>query len=551
MFDPVLPASRRAAARAGGFWPDRTLIDDLARRVAETPEEEALVAYRAETGQRESLTWRDLDRQARRLARNLARLGVGRGDVISCQLPNWPEFTLTYLAALHLGAAVNPLMPIFRARELRFMLAHAEAKGLVIPARFRGFDYREMIASLRPELPALAHVFAVGSGEEDDFAHLLAPLAADAAEEEAPPPFSPLTADEVTQLIYTSGTTGEPKGVMHTSNTLYANILPYAARLGLGRETRILMASPMAHQTGFMYGLMMPVILGARVILQDVWDPRRALHIIAAEGVDFTMASTPFLADLTRAAAAAGTAPSSLRLFVCAGAPIPGPLVEAARTTLRVQVLSAWGMTENGAVTLTRPEDPPERAVNTDGCPLPGAEIKVVDPAGLSLPPGREGRLLVRSVSNFVGYHKRPEWNATDAEGWFDTGDLARLDETGYVRITGRAKDIIIRGGENIPVVEIEALLYAHPAIAQVALVAYPDPRLGERACAVVVLKEGATLDLAALTRHLEALGVARPYWPERLEIVTEMPMTASGKIQKFRLRQWLREKDAGSGEAL
>jgi len=332
---------------------------------------------------------------------------------------------------------------------------------------------------------------------------------------------------------------------MHSSNTLYANILPYAARLGLDGSARILMASPMAHQTGFMYGLMMPIILGAPAILLDIWEPRRALDIIREERVSFTMASTPFLADLTRAARETGMPPETLRLFVCAGAPIPGPLVEEAQDVLGVRVISAWGMTENGAVTLTRPEDPPSRSAETDGCPLPGAEIKVVNAEGRPLPPGKEGRLLVRRVSNFGGYHKRPEWNATDAEGWFDTGDLARLDEAGYVRITGRAKDIIIRGGENIPVVEIEALLYRHPAIAQVAIVGYPDPRLGERACALVVFKEGARLTLADLTRHLEAHRVARPYWPERLEIIEAMPMTASGKIQKFRLRDWLRARGA------
>jgi cyclohexanecarboxylate-CoA ligase len=537
-FDPILLAPRADAARRGGFWPDRNLLDDLAARLTETPDREALIAYRSESGRRESYTYRDLDRMARRLAGALARRGVGRGDVISAQLPNWPEFVLLYLASLHLGATLNPLMPIFRARELRFMLAHAESKVLVIPSRFRSFDYRAMIAEVRPDLPALAHVLAVESGAEDELGPLL-------TEEGETPSLAPLTPDEITQLIYTSGTTGEPKGVMHSSNTLYANILPYAARLGLDGSARILMASPMAHQTGFMYGLMMPIILGAPAILLDIWEPRRALDIIREERVSFTMASTPFLADLTRAARETGMPPETLRLFVCAGAPIPGPLVEEAQDVLGVRVISAWGMTENGAVTLTRPEDPPSRSAETDGCPLPGAEIKVVNAEGRPLPPGKEGRLLVRSVSNFGGYHKRPEWNATDAEGWFDTGDLARLDEAGYVRITGRAKDIIIRGGENIPVVEIEALLYRHPAIAQVAIVGYPDPRLGERACALVVFKEGARLTLADLTRHLEAHRVARPYWPERLEIIEAMPMTASGKIQKFRLRDWLRARGA------
>ena len=251
------------------------------------------------------------------------------------------------------------------------------------------------------------------------------------------------------------------------------------------------MASPMAHQTGFMYGLMMPIMLQASAVLQDVWDPARAVELIRKEGATFTMASTPFLTDLTRAVSGSGEGVPSLETFLCAGAPIPGPLVQKARESLGAKIVSAWGMTENGAVTLIKPDDGDELAFTTDGCALPGAEVKVVDPVGETLPPGQVGKLLVRSCSNFGGYLKRPQWNATDPDGWFDTGDLARLDANGYIRIAGRTKDVIIRGGENIPVVEIEALLYKHPAVAQAAIVAYPDERLSERACAVVVPKPG------------------------------------------------------------
>ncbi|MCB1803426.1 MAG: AMP-binding protein, partial [Gammaproteobacteria bacterium] len=219
--------------------------------------------------------------------------------------------------------------------------------------------------------------------------------------------------------------------------------------------------------------------------------------------------------------------------------------VEQARAALGATVISAWGMTENGAVTTTLPGDDPERAVHSDGCPLPGVELKVADVDGSALPAGESGRLLLRACSNFGGYLKRPQWNNTDAEGWFDTGDLARLDERGYVRITGRSKDVIIRGGENIPVVEIEALLYRHPAVQQVAIVAYPDERLGERACAVVVPKPGQTLDMAGLVAFLKEQKIAQQYIPERLELRDAMPATPSGKIQKFKLREALRAAQA------
>ena len=253
------------------------------------------------------------------------------------------------------------------------------------------------------------------------------------------------------------------------------------------------------------------------------------------------MASTPVLTDLTKAVVEQQSPVPSLRTFLCAGAPIPGPLVQQARAALGTKIVSAWGMTENGAVTLIRLDDPDERAYTTDGLPLEGVELKVVDPAGAAVPAGEVGRLYVRSCSNCGGYLKRPQLNATSPDGWFDTGDLARLDAQGYVRITGRSKDVIIRGGENIPVVEIESLLYRHPAVALAAIVAYPDERLGERACAVVVTKPGQSLDLAGMVAYLKEQKVATQYIPERLEVRASLPSTPSGKIQKFKLREELR----------
>ena len=393
------------------------------------------------------------------------------------------------------------------------------------------------------QLRSLKRVVVVDGGGADDFDTLLTKP----EWEQEPDARSILSAnrpgpDDITQLIYTSGTTGEPKGVMHSANTLMANIIPYAERLKLGKDDIVLMASPLAHQTGFMYGLMMPIMLQASVVLQDVWDPARATELIRQERVTFTMASTPFLTDLTRAVSETGKGVPSLKTFLCAGAPIPGPLVEQARSTLGAKIVSAWGMTENGAVTLIKLDDDDNLAFTTDGCALPGTEVRVIDADGKTVPLGQIGRLVVRSCSNFGGYLKRPQWNGTDADGWFDTGDLARIDTGGYIRISGRSKDVIIRGGENIPVVEVEALLYKHPAVAQVAIVAYPDERLSERACAVIVPKAGQTIDFAAMTEFLKLQKLALQYIPERLVLRDAMPATPSGKIQKFRLREMLQE---------
>jgi len=542
-FDTVLLRPRRAESIAKGWWHDRTINDDLDACVAACPDKLALTAMQAESGAIRRFTYRELAAMADRIAVGLSRLGVGRNDVVALQLPNWWQFTLTYLACARIGAVLNPLMHIFRERELSFMLKHAQAKVAIVPKVFRGFDHEQMLEGLKPSLPSLTQLVVVGGNGANSFENLLSgpawelePDAAGVLTANRPGP------DDVTQLIYTSGTTGEPKGVMHTANTVMANIIPYSERLRLGSADVVLMASPMAHQTGFMYGLMMPIMLRASAVLQDIWDAKKAVDVIRAEGVTFTMASTPFLSDLAKSVADTGMSVPTLKTFLCAGAPIPGPLVKQAREVLGTKIVSAWGMTENGAVTLIKLDDSDELAITTDGCALPGVEVKVVEVDGTPMPFGQVGKLLVRACSNFGGYLHRPQLNNTDADGWFDTGDLAHMDERGYIRISGRSKDVIIRGGENIPVFEIEALLYGHPAVAQAAIVAYPDERLGERACAVVVPKPGQGIDFASMVEFLKSQKIALQYIPEKLIVLDAMPATPSGKIQKFKLRDIVRD---------
>ncbi|MCA8093330.1 cyclohexanecarboxylate-CoA ligase [Burkholderia anthina] len=547
-FDAVLIPPRRSTSIARGWWRDRTINDELDACVAACPDKIALVATSVEDGATTRFTYREMATMADRIAVGLARLGVGRNDVVSVQLPNWWQFTLTYLACSRIGAVMNPLMHIFRERELSFMLNHSRSKVMIVPKLFRGFDFERMMLGLQGDLPHLRHVVVVGAetggqpGGNSFEALLCVPRWEQDADAGAILSHHRPGADEVTQLLYTSGTTGEPKGVMHTANTLLSNIVPYAEAMALDDRDVVMMASPMAHQTGFMYGLMMPIALHATAVLQDAWQPKKALEVIRAEHATFMMASTVFLTDLANTANETGETVPTLRTFLCAGAPIPGPLVERARKALDVKIVSAWGMTEMGAVTLTRLDDEDERSISTDGRPLPGVEVRIVDENDVQLPADTVGRLMARSCSNFAGYLGRPEFNATDADGWFETGDLAHIDARGYIRIDGRSKDVIIRGGENIPVVEIEALLYRHPAIAAAAIVAYPDERLGERACAVVVPREGECVDLPGIVDFLKSHRVAMHYIPERLLVLDAMPVTPAGKIQKFRLRDALRE---------
>jgi cyclohexanecarboxylate-CoA ligase len=522
---------RIQAMGARRLWGNRTLLDCLDLAVASRPDAIAIVEHRASGNPRNAISYRELDNRSKAVARLLRSHGIASGDVVSCLLPNWWDFAALHLACLRLGAITNALIPILRERELRYMMNFAETKLLVIPSVFRGFDYSAMIEALRPDLPSLRSVLVAGFEDAEYFESCVASQGPDLAGGEACSP------NDVIEILYTSGTTGEPKGVMHSSNTLFAALTPYAERLNLGSDDVVLMASPLAHQTGFIYGMMLPIYLGCPVVLMDVWNAERAAEIIAAEGVTFTMGATPFLSDLTEVAVTRPEKFGTLRTFMAAGAPIPPALVRRAKDYLGAHIVSGWGMTENGAVTTTLLDDPPEKIFETDGCPLPGREIRVVGPDGDPLPAGQEGYLQTRSCSNFVGYLKKPELNATDPDGWFDTGDMARVDGDGYLRITGRTKDIIIRGGENIPVIEIENLLHKHPDISEVAIVAMPDDRLGERACAFVIPKRGADLSLECLVRFLNDHQIATQYLPERLEVMEDFPRTASGKVQKAVLR--------------
>lgn len=525
------------AMSAAGLWPGITLLDCLEKACSERGDHAAIVTYMASAAQRSDCTYAKLNGLSLRIAANLLKLGVRGGDVVSLQLPNWWQFVAVHLACLRIGAITNPLMPIFREMELEFMLGFAQSKVLIVPKRFRDYDHEALAWKLQKKIPTLAHVFAVGVDCPATFEEVL--LCRNDEESQAIASLAaPARPDDVIQILYTSGTTGEPKGVMHTSNTLFSNLVPYAKRLRLDEGTVVLMASPLAHQTGFMYGMMLPIYLRCTAVLQDAWKADVATGIVERERVTYTMASTPFLADMTEEAAQRPAAFDSLRTFHAACATIPRALVRSASDQLGAQVISGWGMTENGAVCTTRPEDRPEKIFETDGCPMEGMEIRVTGEDGRVLSAGESGDLQVRGCSNFVGYLRKPEAYATDAEGWFATGDVARIDQDGYLRITGRTKDILIRGGENIPIVEIENLLFRHPKIKEIAIVGRRDERLGERASAWVVPRPGESLELADLTTYLAEIGVSKTYHPEFLRVTDELPKTPSGKVQKFRLRE-------------
>jgi cyclohexanecarboxylate-CoA ligase len=468
---------------------------------------------------------------------------VRRGDVVSVQLPNCWQFLAVALACAMTGAAINPLMPIFRERELEFMLNLCESRVLVVPKTFRGRDHAGMVRAIRSRLPHLQHLVVLGDDGAEGFdATLLRPVGP------ARPDRRALHPDDVALVMFTSGTSGEPKGVMHTSNTMLATLAAALSALEMTPDDVALCAAPMGHLVGFALLGIFPLMAMGTTVMMEAWDVNEAVSLLREERVTFMAGPTPYLADLCNAVAAGAERPRHMRVFCCAGAPIPPVLIERADRDLNMTVCSLWGMTEVQAGTITALAHGRTHSALADGRPPAGMEVRIVDDASSVLPVGQVGRLQVRGSGVFAGYLKHPERNDVDSDGWYDTGDLAYVvNDEGYVRLSGRTKDIIKRGGESVPVVEVEALLSRHPSVAAVAIVGWPDERLGERVCAFLTLRPQASFDMEEMRRYLAECQLTPHYWPERLELRAELPRTPSGKIQKFRLRELAQQLSEGT----
>lgn len=559
-FETTLTDARIEEFTSSGDWGNETLLDHLEHRTSLSPES---IVTRDPYG---AHTYADLFADVDTCARALIDLGITPGDVVGIQLPNWYEWLVIHLGAMKAGAVTNGLIPIYRDREIGYMAKKAGVSVLFVPNRFRKFDYPDMVDRLREDLPDLVHTIVLDApgeaefGERDGFERWQDFLArgagttsaqggtASAADRAASTgPGDPVDwvqrrpdPNDVGLILFTSGTTGDPKGAMHTHNSVLAAALPWPDHLDLGQGSVIHMASTFGHLTGYMYGVCLPLLIGGEGVFQDVWNGEDFVRLVAEHGIEHTSGATPFLHDLLEAAKTTEHDLSSLRHFCCMGAPIPRVMVNEARELLpKLSVFGGWGQTECGLVTMTAPGDSEEKVTGTDGRALGSMEVRVVDPGGVPVPAGAEGKVQVKGPFLFVGYLGEPGLTAEAFDGeWLDTGDLAEMDADGFIRIAGRSKDIIIRGGENIPVAYIENVLYEHPAVSQVAVVAVPHPRLQEIACAVVTLTEGQSLTIDDLREFFESKGVAKQYWPEALQVLDEFPRTPSGKIQKFKLRE-------------
>jgi cyclohexanecarboxylate-CoA ligase/acyl-CoA synthetase len=524
--------SRSSEYRAAGYWDDDTLPAIVERWADDDPARPYLSDGVGE------LTYGQFRERAWNLAAALAENGVRPGDRVAVQLPNWHEFFLVYAACARLGAVTIPVVPVYRAGEVTFIVENSGAVALITPGEFRRFDHAAMAAEVAASTSSLLFRVVV-RGEPGEGAFSLDSLLATDHDLTLLPPMP--AADDPHLILYSSGTESRPKGCLHTWNT--SSYLPKqaVAALGMDRSDVMFMPSPVTHALGLTLGVMAPTLAGSSVHLLDVFDPKTALERIAEYGCTGTASPAPFIRMMLDAYETGSYDVSKLRFWLSAGAPIPATLVEeAAERFSGCRVVSAYGSSEVMMATVCRPEDPVERVASSDGRPVPGVEIRIVGSDGETAATGEEGEIRYKGPGRLLGYWNRPDLTAKalDSEGWWGTGDLGRVDETGYLRVTGRIKDVIIRGGFNISAREVEEALQAHPTVANVALIGLRDPVVGERACAVIQPSGAERLTLEQLRDYLTK-DRKMAVWkvPERIEFVSELPVTATGKIQKFVLR--------------
>ncbi len=522
------PAPHHRRFADSGFWLGRT-VGELARDLA-MQQPDAIIF----PGDPTQPTYASLTADAEALAASLVELGLKPGDVVSFQTPNWIEAAVINLAATLAGFVINPIVSIYRDAEVRQMLADCGAKAFFFAEGFRGYDFAAMVERIRADLPDLRHIVPV-RGREGTYEALVAGGRGRRLDVPRVDPRS------VKMVLYTSGTTGRPKGVLHSHDTLARAVLACVGHWGIEAGDAMLMPSPVTHVSGYANGLEMPFLAGTRTVLMESWNADEALTLIELHQVRGTVAATPFLQELVARAQKAGTTLPSLRLFACGGAAIPPEIVRGANAHFgRPVAFRVFGASEVPLVTLGYPRDA-ERAATTDG-EVVDYDVRVVDDEGRDVPPGIEGELLARGPAMFMGYADQEQTReAIDEQGYFRTGDIGIVSADGALLVTGRKKDLIIRGGENISAKEIEDVLHLHPMVAEASVVAMPHARLGEGICAFVIARQGSTPDFATLVAFVAESGLAPQKRPERIEFVAELPRTASGKIRKDLLRDTIR----------
>jgi acyl-CoA synthetase (AMP-forming)/AMP-acid ligase II len=568
-FATRLTPAMAARWRGARLWSDETFASALAKRVRATPEREAL------TDGTRRVSYRELADGIDRMAARLRALGIAAGDVVTIQLPNWIEFAFVFFALERLGAVAVTVSVDFRSRELEYIMHFAGSKIFVCCARFRGFDHAAMAAELKPRLPSLAAIGIIGGSAPAGMVNLDDVVVGRGA----PAGFAPVAmdADTVMRMAFTSGTTGNPKGVMHSHNTTLAAARILNGDLGLSADDVMMIWLPLGLNWGYLT-LVQSVLAGAKAVLLDRFAPAAALDLIARERVTYIPTAPASLTAILAEPDLDRRDLSSLRIVVSGGASAP---VETIRTWRRavlaseasgqrghseVRVHSAsedarkraddtrpepgssaraapgallelLGMLETGYQSYTRPGDDPECVAGSVGVPASHMGLRLVDAEGRDVPPGEEGEICCDGPSVHLGYHNNPSANAEAflPDGWFRSGDLGVIDRDGRLRIVGRLKEVINRGGKKFFPREIEEILYTHPQVLYAAIVGIPDARLGERNCLCLVPRPGEAPTLDNITAFLGD-SVATYKLPERLELFTQFPFTPTGKIQRHAL---------------
>jgi cyclohexanecarboxylate-CoA ligase len=536
---PLATDERFERHRENGEWLDKTLLEYFQETLAETPDKPAAVDPRLR------LTYEEVDDRSDCIAAGLREAGIGAGDIVTVQLPNWTEWLEIRLALMKLGAAINPIPVNYRTSDLEYIIDLVEPTAYILPDSYSEHDF---VSMAREELNYDGHIFTLsedpGKPEKDREQTSIAELRETNSSGESFPGTDP---NQLSELPFTSGTTGNPKGCIMTQNTLNSAVKAYNERANLEEEATVLCAMTIGHQGGYGYGAYPPIQSGGTVVFMETrnWSGDAGVATIAKENVTHMWAPTPFLHDIVYADSLAEHDVSSLEFFAVGGASVSQTLLEDANDSLDADVVGSYGQTEDALATMTFPDDPPKKKIKTDGYPLSGMEFEIRDPDDEF--PGDTGRLVLRGPFLMLGFYGHPEKTLEamegGANGWYRTGDLAKIDDDGYISITGREKFVIMRGGEQVPVKKVEELLYKHPNVDEVAIVAMPDDRLQEKACAYVVPEENEEFSFDEMFEYLEEKDLTKQYFPERLELVDEFPRSVSGNIERHELRKDIADK--------
>ena len=513
-----------------GYWTEDTIRDVWDRQAAAHRDDE----YVADD-QGARYTYGEIDDAASRLAAWLVDQGIESGDVVTLQFPNWAEFCIAYVACFKAGAVIQSLARNFNGADLTYAMNLVGSKAYIGPTYFHGVNYEAQILSIADDIPTLKAIALVDKKAPKAEGSTLPTVSEIVASTDPLTSYPSVKSDEVACLLSTSGTTGKPKEVMLTHNNILFSEGVFVKGLERTEDDVMWMPAPLNHAVGFFHGLLSPMLLGGRSVLMQDFDVESAIKLINAENATWSMCSTPFIYDILKYLDAHPD--ESIPTYVlhsCGGAPVPGALIDRAHRH-NILLCEIFGSTESCPHIYVPPSKCVEWNGDWSGVPFEGIEVRYVDEQGNDVAPGVQGEHISRGPHQFVGYLNEPERTdrALNDDGWWFSGDLGYMDEEGRIRINGRRKEIIIRGGENPAAREIDDNLGGCPGVGESATIGMPDVRLGERICTFVAPLGDTIPTLESVTGYLAEKGIPKRLWPERIEIIEEIPKTLMGKVRR------------------